>query len=91
MIVSFLQQEENAKCVSLIKEKITYGVVGTPALSMMALEWALSPIDKIAEEGGPINVTPASRTVLANAEFSERNPYPGCIPCVPVCIAMSST
>ena len=29
---------------------------------------------------GPINLIPASITFCANEEFSDKKPYPGCIP-----------
>ncbi len=45
----------------------------------------------MAAGGGPIQVSPASRTAWANSAFSDRNPYPGWIASAPESAAARST
>ena len=53
---------------------------GVPATSGAPARWAmcraetLSPSERIAAGGGPIQFSPASITAWANSAFSERNP-----------------
>ena len=36
-------------------------------------------MSRIAEEGGPTNITFCFRQSSANSGFSDRKPYPGCM------------
>ncbi len=53
------------------------GTIDTPASSAIFFDDILSPIESIAELGGPIKMKLFFSTSLAKSEFSERNPYPG--------------
>ena len=48
--------------------------IGSPASRASRFARALSPMSSIASGGGPIQVSPASRTALAKPAFSLRNP-----------------
>ena len=62
---------------------------GTPASAINRLDSILLPMLSIAAGGGPIQVSPASRTACAKPAFSERNPYPGWIASAPALRAAS--
>lgn len=65
------------------------GSTGTPAAAISRLASILEPIASTASGGGPIQVSPASRTARANAAFSDRNPYPGWTASAPAARAAS--
>ncbi len=44
----------------------------------------------MADGGGPIHTSPASRTARAKSAFSARNPYPGCTASAPLRRATST-
>jgi len=50
------------------------GTCGAPARWAMCRAETLSPRERIAAGGGPIQVRPASMTAWAKSAFSERNP-----------------
>jgi acetyl/propionyl-CoA carboxylase alpha subunit len=45
-----------------------------PAASMRRLAWALSPMARMADGGGPMNTRPASRQAWAKSAFSLKKP-----------------
>ena len=50
------------------------GMVGTPALFIVSLAFALSPIEFIISADAPINFIWFSLHILENFAFSARNP-----------------
>ena len=50
------------------------GAMGTPAFSIISRASVLSPIDRMASGGGPMNVRPASAQASAKLAFSDRKP-----------------
>ena len=50
------------------------GSSGTPAASISRFAASFEPIARIADAGGPMNVSPAPTTASANCAFSERKP-----------------
>ena len=50
------------------------GTVGTPAAIMVLIAATLSPIVRITEAVGPININPLFSTRSAKSAFSARNP-----------------
>ncbi len=53
------------------------GTTGTPAVAIRFRAAIFDPMRSITAAGGPTNTSPASRHAVANAAFSDRNPYPG--------------
>ena len=58
-------------------KSVVPGTPLTPTFSAARLALILSPITRIASDGGPMNVTPFSIICSANSAFSEKKPYPG--------------
>ncbi len=50
------------------------GTTGAPASRTARRALVFEPINSMASGGGPTSVSPASRTMRANAADSERNP-----------------
>uniref|UniRef100_A0A0A9G0N0 Methylcrotonoyl-CoA carboxylase subunit alpha n=1 Tax=Arundo donax TaxID=35708 RepID=A0A0A9G0N0_ARUDO len=57
---------------------------------MILLDALLSPISRIADAGGPMNLSPSASQSCAKSALSERKPYPGCIAWAPVRSAAST-
>ncbi len=60
------------------------GTMGTPAAAIRRRASVLSPMARIAPDGGPMNAMPAWRQASANRQFSDKNPYPGWTASAPV-------
>ena len=59
------------------------GVTGTPFLAASWRAASLEPSARIADAGGPMNLSPAASQASGNAGFSARKPYPGWIASAP--------
>ena len=53
------------------------GTIGMPYLATAFFAANLLPITSMDSGEGPTKAIPASVTFLANAAFSDKNPYPG--------------
>ena len=67
------------------------GITGTPALIICLRALILSPIKSMTLAEGPINLMPTSSHMVANFEFSLKNPKPGWIASAPVKTAADKT
>ena len=64
---------------TLVSNPSEPGMVGTPAFFIVSFALLLSPIPSICSGVAPMNFILFLAQIALNFEFSDKNPYPGCM------------